>query len=67
MNDCKHDDVTKWKPFFVLLAFCAGNSPVAGEFPSHFDDSLMWVRMSWYTDSRMTGDFRLRDTYVTSS
>ena len=25
-------DVIKWKHFFALLAFCAGNSPVTGEF-----------------------------------
>ena len=53
--------------FSALLAFGAGNSPVAGEFPPHFDFSLMWVCMSLYTNSRMTGDFRLHDSYVTSS
>ena len=29
-----HDDVIKWEHFSVLLAFCAVNSPVTGEFPS---------------------------------
>ena len=29
-----HDDVIKWKLFSALLAFCAGNSPVTGEFPA---------------------------------
>ena len=29
-----HDDVIKWKLFSVLLALCAGNSLVTGEFPS---------------------------------
>ena len=30
-----HDDVIKWKwKFFALLAICAGNSPVTGEFPA---------------------------------
>ena len=29
-----HDDFIKWKHFPVLLALCAGNSPVAGEFPA---------------------------------
>ena len=29
----QHDDVIKWK-HFPLLALCAGNSPVTGEFPS---------------------------------
>ena len=28
-----HDDVIKWN-IFALLAFCVGNSPVTGEFPS---------------------------------
>ena len=27
-----HDDVIKWKHFSALLAICAGNSPVPGEF-----------------------------------
>ena len=29
-----HDDVIKWKHFPRLLALCAGNSSVTGEFPS---------------------------------
>ena len=29
-----YDDVIKWKLFPALQAFCAGNSPVTGEFPS---------------------------------
>ena len=29
-----HDDVINWKNNSVLLAFCAGNSPVPGEFPA---------------------------------
>ena len=29
-----HDDVIKWKHFSALLAICAGNSPVSGEFPA---------------------------------
>ena len=28
-----HDDVIKWK-HFLILAICAGNSPVPGEFPA---------------------------------
>ena len=32
-NMCGHDDVIKWKHFpRYLLAICAGNSPVPGEF-----------------------------------
>ena len=30
----EHDDVIKWKHFPALLAICAGNSPVPGEFPT---------------------------------
>ena len=29
-----HDDVIKWKHFPRYWSFCAGNSPVTGEFPS---------------------------------
>ena len=29
-----HDDVIKWKHFSALLAICAENSPVTGEFPA---------------------------------
>ena len=30
----QHDDVIKWKLFSALLATCAGNSPIPGEFPT---------------------------------
>ena len=33
LMDTGHDNVIKWKHFPALLALCAGNSPVAGEFP----------------------------------
>ena len=35
-NGSCHDDVIKWKHYWMktLLALCAGNSPVTGEFPS---------------------------------
>ena len=29
-----HDDVIKWKHFWLLLAICAVKSPVTGDFPS---------------------------------
>ena len=29
-----HDDVIKMDKFSVLLAFCAGNSPVTGDLPA---------------------------------
>ena len=31
---CTHDDVMKIEKFSALLALCAGNSPVSGEFPA---------------------------------
>ena len=31
---CDYDDVIKWKHFPRYWRFCAGNSPVTGEFPS---------------------------------
>ena len=34
INHQYHDDVIKWKKFSALLALCAGNSPVPGEFPA---------------------------------
>ena len=33
-SHCWHDEVIKWKRFSVLLALCAGNSSVTGEFPT---------------------------------
>ena len=33
-DDNVQDDVIKWKHFPALLAFCARNTPVTGEFPS---------------------------------
>ena len=50
-----HDDVIKWKLFSALLALCAGNSPVTGEFPAQrpvtrsfdvFFDRLLNKRLS---------------------
>ena len=46
-----YGDVINWKFFSTFLAFCAGNSPVTGEFPSQrasntdFYVSMMWVRI----------------------
>ena len=34
-----HDEVIKWK-ISVLLAICAGNSPVPGEFPAQWPVTL---------------------------
>ena len=33
-DNCNHDDVVKSEHFKVLLAICAGYSPVTGEFPT---------------------------------
>ena len=30
-----HDDINEMETFSALLALCAGNSPVIGEFPAH--------------------------------
>ena len=35
-----HDDVIKWKHFFELLAICAGEFTVTGEFPAQ--RPVMW-------------------------
>ena len=34
LNYIDHDDIIKWKTSSALLALCAGNSPVTGEFPT---------------------------------
>ena len=57
----KHEDVIKWKHFHVL-ALCAGNSPVTGEFPTQkpvtrmFSLILAWIN-SW-VNNREAGDLR---------
>ena len=33
-NSLLYDDFIKWKHFLRYWPFCAGNSPVTGEFPS---------------------------------
>ena len=61
-----HDDVIKWKFFSALLALCAGNSPVTGEFPSQrpvtrsFDVFVFFI-CSWinaWVNNREAGDWR---------
>ena len=50
--------------FFGLLAFCAGNSPVTGEFPSQrpvtrsFDDFFIWTWISGWVNNREAGHLR---------
>ena len=50
--------------FSALLAICAGNSPVIGEFPSQrpvtrsFDVSLICARINGWVNNREAGDLR---------
>ena len=50
--------------FSALLAFCAGNSPVTGEFPTqrpvtrNFDVSLICTRMNGWVNNHEPGDLR---------
>ena len=49
------------KTFSSLLAICAGNSPVAGEFPAQWRVlrfSLIWVWMNGWVNNREAGDLR---------
>ena len=45
-----HDDVIKWKQISVLLALCAGNSPVTGDF---FAQRSMTRRFDVFFDLRL--------------
>ena len=55
--------------FFALLALCAGNSPVTGEFPTpwpvtrSFDSSLICARMNDWVNNHAAGDLRRHCTY----
>ena len=60
-NACLHGNAWRrheMEAFSELLALCAGNSPVTGEFPaqrtsnSDFDVSLMWVWIKCSTSSQ---------------
>ena len=58
-----NDDVIKWNYFSALLALCAGNSSVTGEFPTerpvmrNFDVSFdLW--MKGWASNREPGDLR---------
>ena len=59
-----HDDVIKWKHFSALLAICAGNSPVPGEFPHKGQwrgalmFSLICVWINGWVNNREAGDLR---------
>ena len=49
----EHDDVIKMETFSALLALCAGNSPVTGEFPSkgQWRGALMFSLISAWINS----------------
>ena len=58
-----HDDVVQWKHWFsALLAICAGNSPVSGEFPAQrpvtrsLTISLICVWINGWVNDREAGD-----------
>ena len=58
-----HDDVIKWKhSLSALLAICAGNSPVTGEFPAKDQwrgalvFSFIWI--NGWVNNRKAGDLR---------
>ena len=61
-----HDDVIKWKHFSALLAICAGNSPVPGEFPTQrpvtvraaLVFSLICARINGWVNHGEAGDLR---------
>ena len=75
-NSSFHDDVMSWKCFLhswwrhqmetfsTLLAFCAGNSPVPGEFPAQrpvtqsFDVFFDLHLNKWLSKHSEAGDFR---------
>ena len=61
---CVHDNVTKWKHFSALLALCAGNSPVTGEFSSQrpvtrsFAAFFNCAWINGWVNNREAGDLR---------
>ena len=65
--------LTRWRhqieTFFALLAICAGNSPVPGEFPAQrpvtrsFDVFLICVWINDWINNREAGDLRRYRTH----
>ena len=59
-----HDDVIKWKKKSALVAFCARNAPVTGEFPhkGQWRGALMFILIcTWingWVNNREAGDLR---------
>ena len=62
----QHDHHPWWRhqPFSALLALCAGNSPVSGEFPSQrpvtrsFDGFFICAWINGWVKNREAGDLR---------
>ena len=58
----KHDDVIKMQTFSPLLALCAGNSPVTGEFPAKgpapwsFEFFIICAWINVWVNNREDGD-----------
>ena len=56
--------ITQWRHIFALLAICAGNSPVTGEFPTQrpvtwsFDVSLICAEINVWVNNREAGNLR---------
>ena len=49
--------------FSALLAICAGNSPVPGEFPAHRPVTLICVWINSWVNNRKAGDLRRHRTH----
>ena len=66
-----HDDVIKWKHFsrYWLLAFCTGNSPVTGEFPTQSQWRGAWCflwsapEQNGWVNNRDPSDLRRHRTH----
>ena len=50
------DDIIKWKhfSFFALLAICAGNSPVSGEFPAQVITEVKQIVVDFSWDGKLS-------------
>ena len=55
-----HDDVIRWKYSSALLALCAGNSPVTGEFPSQRPVTRSFDRCDLRLNKRLSKQSRRR-------
>ena len=55
-----HDNFITWKHFSASLAFCAGNSPITGEFPSHVSGAELWCFPYLCSNKRLSTQSRRR-------